>query len=75
MKMNTITIGVDCCNPEGDNNYTKYKIFDNVTNEFSDMKYLVCREYCSKETIVGSFNSLYDAEAFCNYKNTTYWKY
>lgn len=47
-----------------------YKIYENVTNEFSDMKYLVCRDYCSKSTIVGAFNKISDAEIFCSHKNS-----
>jgi len=46
-----------------------YKIYQNVTNEFSDMKWLVCRDCCSKQTIVGAFNDEEDAEDFCSIKN------
>lgn len=70
MKMNTIIIRGE---QSVMNNTDKYKLYDNVTNEFSDMKYLVCREYCSKNTIVGAFNNFYDAQAFCDFKNKNDW--
>lgn len=46
-----------------------YKIFENVTNEISTMKFLVCNNHCSKRSLAGSFNNIDDAATFCAIKN------
>lgn len=50
--------------PEG-----PYKIFENVTNEISNMKYLVCLDHCDERNLVGAFNEYFDALIFATIKN------